>query len=161
MSDNRLINWLRSKIGVPDLVKLLFEVVTWRKLLFNRITVVFVVILVVLSGGVWYVSANSTGVVEGEVVTEDGQPVANADITLRTLSFGAVSQTISTTTDSEGRFRFDEEVVTNANSNVDLDSVMEFRLIVEQDGEEIARKHMHQLFQGQHRNVEIVVSSGE
>lgn len=158
MSDNRVLNWLKGKIGVPDLVKLFFEVVTWRKLLFNRITLTLLIIAVVISGGSWYVSANSTGVIEGEVVTEDGQPVTDVSVTLRTASFGAVSNTVATTTDDSGQFRIDETLIEEKNSDVNLGDLMEFRIIIERNGEELTQERYHHLFPGQQRNLKVVVS---
>jgi hypothetical protein len=159
VDNNRPISWVRSKMGVPDLVKLFFEIFTWRKLLLNRITIVLFIIVIAFSGSTLYVSANSNGVIEGTVVTEDGEPVENADITLRTATFGAVSQSVSTTTDSDGYFRFDDEVIENTNSDVNLHQVMEFRIIVERNGTELGQKRFHQLFRGQQRTLDITVAS--
>lgn len=130
---------------VPPLLKLIAEIVTVRKLLFNRITLTVLVLLIAGLALQGYVAANSTGVIEGTVVDEDGEPMENVSVEIQTVSFGAVNENFETRTDENGEFRFEDM------------EMMEFRLYVERDGEVLVEERHHLYFEGQRTEIRVVV----
>jgi hypothetical protein len=129
---------------VPPLVRLLGEIVTLRKLLFNRFTLLVIVILLASTGVTGFVAANDDGVVEGRVVDHGGEPVEGARVVLRDIPLQGVVKTTSTTTGPDGRFEF-------ANQS----KLLEYQLVVELNGTEVLSEHNHLLFRGQHQSVEL------
>lgn len=132
---------------VPPLIRLVMELFTWRRLLFNRFTIMTVVIVVASVGVSAYVGANDDGHVQGQVVTSDGESVSNANVTLRDIPLQGVVKTSTTTTNSNGEFEFTEK-----------NQLLEYRIIVSVDGEQVANKHYHLYFKGQNQNIQIVIN---
>jgi hypothetical protein len=73
----------------------------------NKGIVIFLSI-VGLSIAVWsiYVQANDDGIVEGRVVDQNGDGIANAEVLLQKKGYDILDEPIVTTTDENGYFRY-------------------------------------------------------
>lgn len=133
-------------MNVPPLLLLAKEVVSVRRLLVNRITITLVVVLVVAVALQGYVAANNDGHVTGQVVDADGDPVADATVTLTPDTIGGVPDRSTTTTDDDGRFAFSDP------------SLIEFTVEAEHEslGESETDRH-HLYFRGQNVEVTLVI----
>lgn len=133
---------------LPPLLRLVMEMVTVRDLLLNRFTLVAAIILVASVSGVVYVGENDGGVVEGQVVTEGGEPVADVEVVLRKIPLQGVVKVNRTTTDAQGRFEFTGQ-----------GDLLEYNILVNVGNETVHRERHHLYFQGQNQNLEVVVDS--
>jgi hypothetical protein len=80
----------------------------WRPLLFNRFTVSFLVIGLIVVVVRTHMSHHDDGILEGKVVTQDGRPAVGVTVTLLSpgvVGFDPIDRTI---TDGEGRFHFEK-----------------------------------------------------
>ncbi|GAA0238096.1 carboxypeptidase-like regulatory domain-containing protein [Haladaptatus pallidirubidus] len=133
---------------IPPLVRLAMELITWKRLLFNRFTLLAVVICIATVTGAAYVDENDDGTVAGSVVTESGDPVANANVTLRQIPLQGVPKVASTTTNADGEFEFRDRT-----------KLLEYIIQVKIDGTVVASEHHHLYFRGQ--NQQLVVEIDE
>ncbi|WP_247004318.1 carboxypeptidase-like regulatory domain-containing protein [Halosolutus gelatinilyticus] len=134
-------------MNVPPLLKLVAEAISVRQLLYNRFTILLAVLLLVSIPVQGYAAANSDGYVTGQVVDGDGEPIANATVTLSPQTIAGVPDTQSTTTDGAGEFEFRDE------------SLLEFTIEAQhpERGESETRRH-HLYFKGQNTEVTLVLS---
>lgn len=79
----------------------------WRRLFLNRFVATPVVILLIALGWNAWVSLHDNGIVEGRVVDRHGAAVAGATVALWAHQFTTYTERQRTTTDAEGRFRFE------------------------------------------------------
>lgn len=133
---------------LPPLLKLAQEMFTWKELLVNRFTVLIAIILITTGGVVAYVGQNDGGHLSGKVVTESGEPVADATVELHAIPLQGVVATNSTNTTSEGTFEF-----------TGMESLLEYRLIVRVNGTTVHKDRYHLMFRGQNREHTIVIDS--
>lgn len=133
---------------VPPLLKLARETVSLRGLLFNRFTILVVVLLVAAVAWQGYVAANSDGNVTGTVVDADGDPVTNATVTLSPQTVASVPSPQSTTTDENGEFAFRD------NTHLEFTLQATHGDLGESDTE---RYHLY--FEGQSKDVTLVIEN--
>ncbi len=77
-----------------------------RRILGNRYVVVFGLIALLTAGWNLYVARHSQGLVQGQVVGPDGQPVAGATVTLFERTLTTLEPRATTRTGRDGGFRF-------------------------------------------------------
>jgi len=118
---------MRLPPSIRQLWLLLRETMSFRRLVFNRFVLVVLLVAVLTAGAAGYASVNDDGTVRGVVVDGDGDPVAGANVSLRSQTFEGVPDVKRTTTDADGEFTFDSY---RANGEVAL----EFRLSAEKSG---------------------------
>ena len=135
---------------LPPLLRLATELLTVRELLLNRFTVVIAIVVVASVSGVAYVDENDDGVVQGQVVTEAGEPVADVEVVLRKIPLQGVVKVETTTTDAQGRFEF-----------TDQGDLLEYNILVNVNNETVHRERHHLYFKGQNQNLEVVVDGDE
>lgn len=80
----------------------------WRGWLINRVTITFGAIALVVVLWNLYVAAHDDGILVGRVVDASGQPVADAHVVLNERTIVSLAPIAETTTDDEGRFRFEQ-----------------------------------------------------
>lgn len=133
---------------LPPLLKLVAETVSVRRLLINRFTILIAVVLVASVAVQGYVVANNDGYVTGQVVDDDGDPVANANVTLSPQTVAGVPNPQSTTTDENGEFEFRDQ------------SLLEFTIQAEhkESGESETNRY-HLYFKGQNKEVTLVLKN--
>lgn len=131
---------------LPPLLKLARETISFRRLLINRFTILIAVVLVASVAVQGYVAANNDGYVTGQVVDADGDPVANATVTLSPQTVAGVPDPQSTTTDENGEFEFQD------------DSLLEYTIKAQHPelGESETQRH-HLYFEGQNTEVTLVI----
>lgn len=128
---------------VRQLALLVREVVTLRKLLLNRFTLVLVCALLISGGIVMYVEANNDGRITGTVVGPDGKPVPDAEVTMREITAESVGSEQTVRTDENGQFIFRKQT-----------NVLEFDIYAEKEGvgrSEERRVHLH--FRGENTDL--------
>jgi len=131
---------------IPPLVLLVLEKISLRKILFNRITLVVLVAVVLTIGMQGYISANNDGNIQGTVIDADGEPVEDAVVVLSEERRLGQNPSHETTTNANGEFAF-----------TGLTEVLEFRLYAEApDGQESEEYRIHLNFQGQNYEQDIV-----
>ncbi len=74
--------------------------------LINRVTITLAIIIIIVVSWNAYVRAHNDGVLEGEVVTETGEPVPDATVILNEQTLVSLAPIAETTTDASGRFSF-------------------------------------------------------
>jgi len=114
-----------------------------KKLLFNKLTYTLIILLVLSAGAQAYITDNNDGQISGTVVDADGEPVADATVEMNIIPLSGVTDTVSTTTDSDGNFEFVRE------------DVLEFRIIVIVDDEQVYSESHHLMFHGQNTDLRI------
>lgn len=131
---------------LPPLLKLVAQTVSVRRLVINRFTILIAVVLIASIALQGYVAVNNDGYVTGQVVDEDGNPVANATVTLSPQTVAGVPDPQSTTTDENGEFEFQDQ------------SLLEFTIQAQHEelGESKTDQY-HLYFQGQNTEVDLVV----
>lgn len=130
---------------VPPLLKLARETVSVRRLLFNRFTILIVVVLVAAVAWQGYVVANDGGTISGQVVDADGDPVANATVTLSPQTVASVPNEQTATTGENGEFSFNDE------------THLEFTIqATHPELGESDTKRFHRYFKGQQQSVTVV-----
>ncbi len=77
-----------------------------RQWLFNRFTMTFGSIAVVIIAWNVYVAGNNDGVLSGRVVGPGGSSVPHAEVQLSEQTIVSLNKLASTTTDDQGRFEF-------------------------------------------------------
>lgn len=140
------------KENFPPLIQIVFETISLRNLLFNRVSIVLLVSALLLLSFGGYAEANAGGTIEGTVVDENGDLIADATVTLSEEVRLGQNPTHETTTDENGRFVFEE-----------MYDVLEFRIQAEtSDGQMSEELRIHLYFPGQNHELELVVdqSSG-
>ena len=75
--------------------------------LINRVTITLTVIAIVAAGWNLYVAAHDDGILEGVVIGPSGGPVPDAKVVLSERTIVSLAPIAETTTDAEGRFRFE------------------------------------------------------
>ncbi|WP_137290622.1 carboxypeptidase-like regulatory domain-containing protein [Natronorubrum halophilum] len=132
-------------MNLPPLLKLAAETVSVRRFLINRFTILIAVVLVASVAAQGYVAANNDGYVTGQVVDGDGDPVANANVTLSPQTIAGVPDPQSTTTDENGAFEFRDQ------------SLLEFTIRAEHEESESETNRYHLYFKGQNKEVNLVI----
>jgi len=90
-----------------QLAVLVGETVSLLWLVFNRFVLIVVVVAVLTVGATGYMNANDEGTLRGVVVDADGEPVADANVTLQSQTFEGVPDVKRTETDADGEFTFE------------------------------------------------------
>lgn len=80
--------------------------INWRFWLINRVTISLAVIALAVAGWNVYRTANNDGIVTGQILGPDGEPVSNAIVRLWERQVATVIVRKKTQTDKDGRFRF-------------------------------------------------------
>jgi len=93
-------------LAVRQLVLLAREAFTIRELLWNRFTILLVVLLLLGVGMQGYMTANDDGRISGTVIGPDEEPVANANVTMRPIGSETVGSSQTVQTDENGAFVF-------------------------------------------------------
>jgi hypothetical protein len=75
--------------------------------LINRVTLTLTVIAIVAAGWNLYVAAHDDGILEGVVIGPSGAPAPDAKVVLSERTIVSLAPIAETTTDAEGRFRFE------------------------------------------------------
>lgn len=137
------------KVPIPTPIRqlgILFgDAITLRQLVFNRFTIVLAALLLLSVGVHAHVSANNDGRISGVVVGPDGEPVADANVTMRKISAESVESEKSTLTDENGRFVFQNQT-----------SVLEFDIYAQKGGVGQSRvQRIHLYFRGENTEVEL------
>lgn len=114
-----------------------------KKLLFNKLTYVVVIILVLSAGAQAYATANDDGQITGTVIDTNNEPVNNATVRLEVIPLSGVTETETTTTGPNGKFEFTRE------------DILELRITVIVDGEQMYSQPHHLLYRGQNSNLQI------
>ncbi|MEM7021753.1 MAG: carboxypeptidase-like regulatory domain-containing protein [Pseudomonadota bacterium] len=76
--------------------------------LVNRVTITFSVIAIVVIAWNLYVAANDDGILAGMVVDPEGNAVPGAEVTLSERTIVSLEPIATTTSDDQGRFRFED-----------------------------------------------------
>ncbi|WP_254533998.1 carboxypeptidase-like regulatory domain-containing protein [Natrinema gelatinilyticum] len=130
-------------------IALLFEAVTVRRLLFNRFVLVIVLTLALTGAVQGYAAMNSDGTIQGQVVNENGEPIAGAEVSIQQLGIRNQYEGNSTTTDENGRFEFTGQ-----------ENLLEFRIrVTTEDAATVERHHLY--FRGQNREINFVLQTEE
>lgn len=79
----------------------------WWGWLINRVTLTFGALVVIVVAWNLYVAAHDDGILEGRVVDAAGAPVADAAVVLNERTIVSLAPIAETTTDADGRFRFE------------------------------------------------------
>jgi hypothetical protein len=75
--------------------------------LIHRVPITFAVIALIVVGWNVYVAAHADGILEGVVVGPGGEPVPDAEVVLSERTIVSLAPIGKTTTDRDGRFRFE------------------------------------------------------
>lgn len=134
---------------LPPLLRLAMDLFTWRRFVFNRFVLIAVAVLVASGGVAAYVGANDGGVVEGQVVDADGDPMTNVTVTLSDIPLNGVVDTQRTRTDANGEFVFRNQT-----------QLLEYRLQATTDEGTIASESGYNYFRGQNVSVVLEADSG-
>lgn len=126
-----------------ELRQLIKQTEPHKKLLFNRLTYTIVIVLLVSAGAQAYIAQNNDGQISGTVVDQTGEPVDGATVQMTVIPLSGVTTTESTTTDAQGEFSFIRE------------DVLEFRIRIIVDDEEIHTQQHHLMFRGQNTELRI------
>ena len=80
----------------------------WNIITRNKGIIIFLS-LVGLSIAVWsiYVQANDDGIIEGRVVDQNGNGIANAEVHLQKKGYDILDEPVVTSTDEKGYFRYE------------------------------------------------------
>lgn len=105
----------------------------WKGWLINRVTITFGAIALVVVVWNLYVAAHDDGVLEGRVVDASGAPVPDAKVVLNERTIVSLAPIGETTTDKDGRFRFEDHdrhalVVTASKDGLGASDRREIRL---------------------------------
>jgi hypothetical protein len=76
--------------------------------LINRVTIAFAVIALIVVGWNAYVAAHDDGILAGVVTGRSGEPVPGAEVVLSERTLVSLAPIAKTTTDGQGRFRFEK-----------------------------------------------------
>ena len=76
--------------------------------LFNRVTVTFTLIAIIVIGWNAYVEAHDDGFLQGSVVDKNGNPIAGAQVTLSERTIVSMAPIAEAMTDADGSFVFSE-----------------------------------------------------
>ena len=79
--------------------------------LFNRFTITFGTLAVLIAFWNIYVETNNSGLIAGQVVGPDGAPAAGATVVLSERTLLVTRPKETTTTDTDGRFKFENQDV--------------------------------------------------
>ena len=74
--------------------------------LFNRVTVTFALIAIIVMGWNAYVDAHDDGILQGRVVDQSGAPVTGAQVILNERTIVSLAPIAETVTDADGTFTF-------------------------------------------------------
>lgn len=118
-----------------------------KKLLFNKLTYVVVIFLVLSAGAQAYTTTNDDGQITGTVVDAQNEPVDNATVELVVIPLSGVTETETTTTGANGRFEFTRE------------DILELRINVIIDGDQVYSQPHHLMYQGQNSNFQIELNT--
>jgi len=124
------------------------ETLSLRLLLLNRFVIILLVVVVASAGATAFVEANDEGTIEGTVVDDDGDPVANATVVLEKVNLKNKLVKQTQTTGPDGRFRF-----------TDAD-VLEFRIYATADDRRTPVRRVHLLYPSQPKRLTVVLEGG-
>lgn len=119
---------------------------SWRTVLFNRFTIILVAIVLITAGAQAYVNTNDSGVISGQVVDEEGDPVADVTVVIEKVDLKNQVGRQTQTTDSTGQFRFSDA------------NVLEFRIYAQNDKTKSNVHQIHLYYRGQPRQVTLVLN---
>lgn len=131
--------------SIRQLALLIKETVDWRFLFLNWITIVVVSVIAASLVGAAYVDETSNGTIEGTVVDENGEPVSGVEVTLRRIEVASVNKVDETTTNENGRFRFE-----------DHKNILELEIVVTTESGEVT-KHKHLYYRGQDTEITVQI----
>jgi hypothetical protein len=142
------------KIPIPAVVRqlglLIRETVSIRMLVVNRITIVLLALLLLSGVSQAYITTNDDGRISGTVVGPDGEPVRDANVTMRPIGSETVGSENTTYTDDDGRFAFTDQA-----------RVLQFEISASKGGlgqSEVQRIHLY--FRGQNTDVTLEIKEG-
>lgn len=128
--------------------KVIGESLSLRQLLLNRFVGVVIVLLLATAAAQGYAQTNDDGHVTGQVVDENGDPVANATVTIERVNIRSQLGKMRTTTDVDGYYEFTGKT-----------KLLEFRIQAAKDGvgsSTVERHHLY--FRGQNANFDLVIT---
>jgi hypothetical protein len=126
---------------------LLFEALTVRQLLFNRFLLLVVFALALSGSAQLYVSMNDSGIIEGQVVDQNDEPIEGARVTVQELGIRNQYDGDTTTTDENGYYKFTGQT-----------QLLEFRVrVTTEDARAVERHHLY--FQGQNTEINVVLDT--
>ncbi len=79
----------------------------WKRILWNRFVFVFGLLLLLGTGWNIYVALHNDGRITGRVVGPQGEPIADALVTINAFERNVVGPPTTTRTDVQGRFVFE------------------------------------------------------
>lgn len=127
----------------------LLRMITLRRLLVNRFVMVAVAALLLTVSVQGYVAANNEGKITGQVVDEDGDPVANATVYIQEVNIRNQAGATKTTTDTNGYYEFTNQT-----------ELLEFRIwAVKENGGQSPQTRHHLYFRGQSTTIQIVINA--
>lgn len=128
---------------------MLFESLTIHRLLINRFVLVIVLMLAITGVVQGYMSMNDNGHIQGQVVDENGDPVAGAEVTIERMNIRNQFEGANTTTDENGYYEFTDQT-----------TLLEFRIRVTKDEATVVERH-HLYFRGQDKEINLVLESND
>ena len=138
-------------MAVRQLALLARETFTLRGLLWNRFTLLLIVLLLLGGGMQGYITANDDGRISGTVIGPDEEPVANANVTMRPIGSETVGSSQTTLTDENGEFLF-----------ADQNRVLQFSVSANKPGVGSSpKRRIHLYFRGQNTDVTLKMSNDE
>ena len=135
--------------GIRQLVLLVRETVTLRQVLLNRVVILFMMILLVGGGLQGYIALNNDGRISGTVVGPNGEPVSDANVTMRPIGAESVGSSQTTLTNSDGQFVFSNQT-----------TVLQFEIYANKAG--LGRspaKRTHLYFRGQNTHTTLEITN--
>jgi hypothetical protein len=137
---------------LAQLALLVREGLSLRALLFNRFTVLLVLVLAASVGATAYMDGNDGNQLTGTVVTADGTPVGNATVLVNVVGIENVINRNETVTDDAGRFTVAEYSGSGSAAG------MELRIrVTTEDGYQSPTHFRHAVFPDQTIRVRIVL----
>lgn len=138
---------------IPTIIRqfmVIGESLSLRQLVLNRFVGIIVILLLATAATQGYAQTNDDGHVSGRVVDENGDPVANATITIERVNIRNQLGKMRTTTDANGYYEFTGKT-----------QLLEFRTQAVKDGvgSSVVERH-HLYFRGQNTNINLVIRSG-
>ena len=142
------------KITIPAVIRqlglLIRETISIRMLVFNRVTIVLLTLLLLFGVGQGYIATNDDGRISGTVIGPDGEPVRDANVTIRPIGSETVGSEKTTNTDDDGRFDFTDQT-----------SVLQFEISASKGGlGQSGVQRIHLYFRGQNTAVTLAIMEG-
>ncbi|WP_411965848.1 carboxypeptidase-like regulatory domain-containing protein [Haloferax sp. YSMS24] len=133
--------------SVRQLALLAKETLSWKTVFLNKFVIIIVLGLVLWAGMVQpYITANDDGTISGTVVDSSGEPVEGATVVAQRLMTKNQEAPISTTTNENGQFVFEDKT-----------RWLEFRIHAEKSSVRTETERHHLYFRGQNTDLTIVL----